>query len=96
MRALYQPDAVVTDSLAGVTARGAAQIADLADAPAPAGGLGTAVVDQLPDYRGPAVFAAGRPLDDVPFDTVALLMTVGAGTPAPTGSPPSCTSAGTG
>ena len=51
--ALYQPDAVVTDSLAGVTARGAAQIADLADAPATAGGLGQAVVDQLPDYRGP-------------------------------------------
>ena len=76
--ALYQPDAVVTDSLAGVTARGAAQIADLAAAPAPAGGLGKAVVDQLPDFRGPAVFAAGRPLEDGPFDTVALLMTVGA------------------
>ena len=76
--ALYQPDAVVTDSLAGVTALGAAQIADLAAAPAPAGGLGKAVVDQLPDFRGPAVFAAGRPLEDVPFDTVALLMTVGA------------------
>jgi hypothetical protein len=76
--ALYRPDAVVTDSLAGVTARGAAQIADLVDAPAPAGGLGKTVVDQLPDYRGPAVFAAGRPLEDVPFDTVALLMTVGA------------------
>jgi hypothetical protein len=75
--ALYTPDAVVTDSLAGVTARGAAQIADLADAPAPAGGLGQAVVDQLPDYRGPAVFAAGRPLKNVPFDTIALLMTVG-------------------
>ena len=78
VQVLYQPDAVVTDSLAGVTARGAAQIADLADAPAPAGGLGEAVVDQLPDYRGPAVFAAGRPLKDVPFDTVALLMTIGA------------------
>ncbi len=76
--ALYQPDAVVTDSLAGVTARGTAQIADLADAPAPAGGLGQAVVDQLPDYRGPAVYAAGRPLEDVPFDTIALLVTVGA------------------
>jgi hypothetical protein len=80
VRALYQPDAVVRDSLAGVTARGAAQIADLADAPAPAGGLGEAVVDQLPDYRGPAIFAAGpgRPLEDVAFDTIALLMTLGA------------------
>ena len=76
--ALYTPDAVVTDSLAGVTARGAAQIADLAAAPAPSGGLGEADVDQLSDFRGPAVFAAGRPLEDVPFDTIALLMTVGA------------------
>ncbi len=40
VRVLYQPEAVVTDSMAGVTARGAAQIADLADAPATAGGLG--------------------------------------------------------
>lgn len=61
VRVLYQRDAVVTDSLAGVTARGAAQIADLADAPAPAAGLGEATVDRLPDYRGPAIFAAGRP-----------------------------------
>ena len=76
--ALYQPDAVVTDSLAGVTARGAAQIADLANASAAAGGLGEAVVDQLPDFRGPAVYAAGRPLEDALFDTIALLMTVGA------------------
>ena len=78
VRLLYQPDAVVTDSLAGITARGAAQIGDLADAPAPVGGLAAAVVDQLPDYRGPAMYAAGRPLDEVPFDTIALLMTVGA------------------
>ena len=76
--ALYQPDAGVTDSLAGVTARGTGQIADLAAAPAAAGGLGQAIVDQLPDYRGAAIFAAGRPLEDVPFDTIALLMTVGA------------------
>ncbi len=74
---LYQPDAMVTDSLAGVTARGAAQIADLADAPAPAGGLGTAVIDQLPNYRGPAIYAAGRPFTDALFDTITLLMTVG-------------------
>jgi hypothetical protein len=78
VRVLYQRDAVVTDALAGVTARGAAQLADLADAPGTAGGLGEAVVDRLPDYRGPAIFAAGRPLEDVPFDTIALLMTVGA------------------
>jgi hypothetical protein len=78
VRALYQPDAVVTDSLAGVTARGASRIADLADEPAPAGGLGTAVIDPLPDFRGPAVHAAGRPFADDPFDTIALLMTVGA------------------
>ena len=78
VRALYQPDAVVTDSLAGVTARGAAQVADLASAPALAGGLGTAVVDQLPDYGGPAVFAGGRPFKDISFDTIALLMTLGA------------------
>ena len=77
VRALYQHDAVVTDALAGVTARGAAQLADLADAPGTAGGLGEAVVDPLPDYRGPAIFAAGRPLDDVAFGTIALLMTVG-------------------
>ena len=75
--ALYQPDALVTDSLAGVTARGAAQIADLADAPAPAGGLGTAVIDQLPNYGGPAIYAAGRPFTDDLFDTITLLMTVG-------------------
>ena len=78
MRALYQPDAVVTDSLARVTARGTSRIADLADAPAPAGGLGTAVIDQLPDYRGPAVHAAGRPFTDDPFDTLVILLTVGA------------------
>ena len=76
--ALYQPDALVTDSLAGVTARGAAEIADLADAPAPAGGLGTAVIDQLPNYGGPATYAAGRPFTDDPFDTLVILMTVGA------------------
>jgi hypothetical protein len=75
---LYQPDAVVTDSLAGVTARGTSQIAELAEAVAPAGGLGQAVVDQLPDYRGPAVYAAGRPHEDAAFDTIALLLTVGA------------------
>jgi hypothetical protein len=74
---LYQPDAVVTDSLAGVTADGDAQIADLAAAPTAAGGLSGAVVEQLPDFRGPAVFAAGRRLEDVAFDTIALLMTVG-------------------
>jgi hypothetical protein len=78
VRALYQPDAVVTDSLAEVTARGTSRIADLADAPAPAGGLGQAVIDQLPDYRGQAVFAAGRPFKDILFDTIVILMTVGA------------------
>jgi hypothetical protein len=77
VRALYQPDAAFTDALAGVTARGGAQIAQLSHAPAPAGGLGTAVIDQLPDYGGPAIFAAGRPRKDDPFDTIALLMTVG-------------------
>jgi hypothetical protein len=76
--AMYQPDAVVTDSLAGITARGTSRIAELADAPAPAGGLGTAVIDQLPDFRGPAVHAAGRPFTDDPFDTIVVLMTVGA------------------
>jgi hypothetical protein len=75
--ALYEPDAVVTDSLAGVTVRRSAQIADLAVAPAPAGGPGATSIDQLPDFRGPAIFVAGRPLTDVPFDTIALLMTVG-------------------
>jgi hypothetical protein len=69
---------VVTDSIAGITARGAQQIVEVADSPATAGGLAATVIDQLPDYRGPAIFAAGRPLDDVPFDTIALLMTVGA------------------
>jgi hypothetical protein len=78
VRALYRPDAVVTDVLAGVTARDAAQIAELASAPAPAGGLRTAVVDQLPDYAGPAIYAAGRPSTDDPFDTIVILMTVGA------------------
>jgi hypothetical protein len=76
--ALYEADAVVRDSLAGVTARGAATIAELAGAPAQEGGLGQAVVDQLPDFKGPAIFATGRTLKDVPFDTIALLMTVGA------------------
>jgi hypothetical protein len=76
--ALYQPDALVTDSLAGVTARGSAQIADLADVPAPAGGLGTAVIDQLPNFAGPAIYAAGRPFTDDLFDAITLLMTVGA------------------
>jgi hypothetical protein len=78
VRAMYQPDAVVTHPLAGITTRGAEQIADLTAAPATAGGLRTAVIDQLPDYRGPAIFAAGRPLDDDPFDPITLLMTVGA------------------
>ena len=78
VRALYQPDAAVTDSLAGLTARGAAQIADLADAPAPDGGLGEAVIDRLPDYRGLAIYAAGSPTQDVPFETIAVLMTLGA------------------
>ncbi len=74
---LYQPDALVTDLLAGVTARGAAQVADLADAPAPAGGFGQAVIGQLPDFGGPAIYAAGRPFADDLFDTITLLMTVG-------------------
>ena len=78
VRVLYQPDALITDSIAGLSARGAEQIVDVADSPATAGGLAAAVVDQLPDYRGPAIFAAGRPLDEVPFDTIALLMTTGA------------------
>jgi hypothetical protein len=77
VEALYAPRAVVTDSLAGVAARGAAQIGDLADATAPAGGLGGAIIDQLPDYAGPAIHTAGHPYADDPFDTITVLMTIG-------------------
>ncbi len=76
---LYAPDATATDDLATVQAAGMTQIGTLAQADVAAGGLPGVTLDSLPDFAGPADFAAGQPTwrdDPPPLETQILLVTV--------------------
>lgn len=83
---LYATDATATDDLAAVRAAGVAEIVSLAGADVAAGGLPGVTLDSLPDFGGPADFAAGRPTwrdDPPPLETQVLLVTVDDGRGCP-------------
>ena len=83
---LYAPGATATDDLAAVRASGAARIGTLAQAGVAAGGLPGVTLDSLPDFGGPADFAAGKPTwrdDPPPLETQVLLVTVDDGSGCP-------------
>lgn len=85
VRALYAQDATMTDSMTALLLSGAARIAMLAEATAAADGLPRVTLDSLPDFGGPADFAAGIPnwRDPQPLETQVLLVTVDDGTGCP-------------
>ena len=83
---LYAQDAIVRDSIADVKLAGVAQIGTLAQAGVDAGGLPGVALDSLPDFGGPANFAAGQPTwrdDPPPLETQVLLVTVDDGSGCP-------------
>lgn len=86
VRELYASDATATDDLAAVQALGAAQIGALAEAGVAAGALPGVTLDSLPNFGGPADFAAGRPTsaeNPPPLETQVMLVTVDDGTGCP-------------
>jgi hypothetical protein len=83
---LYAAEATVRDSMADVQLAGAAQIGTLAEADVLAGGLPGVTLDSLPDFGGPASFAAGKPAwrdPRPPLETQVLLVTADDGSGCP-------------
>jgi hypothetical protein len=78
----YAQDASLEDGLLGVHAAGTA-ITDLAAEPLSSGGLAGMTLAELPDFGGPAVFAAGSTMNNDPMDGIALILTTPEGAACP-------------
>lgn len=76
VRALYATSATLTDSLRGVQARSAAEVADLVRADPTRGALANSTLVSLPDYGGPAVYVAADPdpTSEEPVRAVVMLL----------------------